>query len=255
MLNILTKTKSFQRCPICGAGPKQILEIMDLRAIEFAPKEEERLYYGISPLHAWIRFFECVIHISYRIKIKKWQIKRKEDKEIFASRKIEVQNLFWERLALNIDKPKPGGSGNTNDGNTARRAFQKTEILSEITGLDNSLLQNFKIILITISCQYAINLEKFEVFCFQTARIFKERYPWYPMPPTVHKVLVHGKQILEKCILPPGYFSEEAAESKNKCYKHNRQFHARKSSRKSNLEDIFNRAMETSVPFISNISL
>lgn len=69
VLNVLTETASSQRCPICGANPKQILEIDNFNAPQFAPKKADNLQYGISPLHAWIRFFECVIHISYRIEI------------------------------------------------------------------------------------------------------------------------------------------------------------------------------------------
>jgi len=35
------------------------------------------------------------------------------------------------------------------------------------------------------------------------------------------QVLIHGKQILQQCILPPGYLGD-VAESKNKFYKHDR---------------------------------
>lgn len=75
------------------------------------------------------------------------------------------------------------------------------------------------------------------------------------MPPTVHKVLIHGRQILEHSVLPPGCLAEEASEARNKIYKHDREFHARKDSRIHNLKDIFNRAMETSDPLISNANL
>ncbi|XP_046145732.1 uncharacterized protein LOC123989064 [Osmia bicornis bicornis] len=75
------------------------------------------------------------------------------------------------------------------------------------------------------------------------------------MPPTVHKVLIHGRQIVEHSVLPPGCLGEEGPEARNKIYKYDRQFHARKDSRNHNLQDIFNRAMETSDPLISSISL
>ena len=34
------------------------------------------------------------------------------------------------------------------------------------------------------------------------------KYPWYPMPATVHKVLIHGRQ-------PIGYFGEEGSEAED----------------------------------------
>ena len=74
-------------------------------------------------------------------------------------------------------------------------------------------------------------------------------------PATINKVLIHAKQILENSVLPAGYFGEEASEARNKFYKRDREFHARKNSRINNLEDIFNRAMDTSDPVISSISL
>lgn len=56
-------------------------------------------------------------------------------------------------------------------------------------------------------------------------------------------------------ILPLRYLRENAAESKNRFYKHAREFHARKNTRQNNLEDIFNRVVDSSDPIIPSISL
>jgi len=32
--------------------------------------------FGLSTLHARIRFFECLLHISYRLEVKKLQIRK-----------------------------------------------------------------------------------------------------------------------------------------------------------------------------------
>ena len=76
-----------------------------------------------------------------------------------------------------------------------------------------------------------------------------------PMPATIHKVLIHAKQIIENSVLPAGYFGEEAFEARNKFYKRDREFYANKNSSINNLEDIFNIAMDTSDPVISSMSL
>lgn len=119
----------------------------------------------------------------------------------------KIQQLFWERLDLNIDKSKFGGSGNTNNGNMARRVFQNIDALADVTSVDINLLKKLKTILVTISCQFLINSEKFEAFCFETSKLYKEKYLWYPMPATLHKILVHRRQIIEHCVLPLRYFS------------------------------------------------
>ena len=72
------------------------------------------------------------------------------------------------------------------------------------------------------------------------------------MTATVHKVLIHSKDIIENTVLPVGAFGETAAESRHKVYKADRLHHARKNSRTNNLADVFNRAMDTSDPLISS---
>lgn len=154
---------------------------------------------------------------------------------------------------MRVDLPKIGGFGSSNDGNTARRAFEHHSVFSEIVGIDESLIFHLKIILITLSCQFPINLEKFEKFCFEAASIIQTKYAWLPMTATVHKVLIHSTDIIANSVLPIGYFGEDAAESRHKIYKYDRLHHARKNSRINNITDVFNRAIDTSDPLISSI--
>jgi hypothetical protein len=53
--------------------------------------------------------------------VKKWQI-RKEDREKVQQRKHLIQEKFRKETGLLVDVP--GGSGTTNDGNTARIFFE-----------------------------------------------------------------------------------------------------------------------------------
>ena len=254
VLNALTDTKSTQSCPICDATPKMFKNCKDFRSEIFQPKEGS-LRFGLSPLHCWIRLFEFIVHAGYKLNLKMWQVRGDDNKDLLKSRKEEMQTMFWEEMSLQVDKPKGGGSGNTNNGNTARRAFENDVLFSKITGVDLQLIKNFKIILICLSCQLPLNLNKFEDFCFKTGQIILQKYEWLPMTPTVHKVLVHSKQIMENSVLPVGFLGEDASESRHKIYKFDKIHHSRKSSRKNNLTDIFNRAMDSSDPLISSISL
>jgi len=85
VLNVLTDTKFSQACPIC-ATPKDFLSIKHFKSKQFKPKENN-LKYGISPLHCWIRFFEFVLHVGYKIDIKKWQIRDEKDKKSSCRKK------------------------------------------------------------------------------------------------------------------------------------------------------------------------
>jgi len=167
------------------------------------------------------------LQISYRLNIKRHHVRSEEDKLEFNSRKAYIQNQFWEMLSLRVSQPKPGGYGNTNTGNTARRAFKDVDVLSKITGLKSELLYKLKIILIVINSKHDINDQKFEKYALQTALLYIDAYPWYPMTATLHKILVHGADIIRTSIFPIGMLGEEASEATNKFYKNDQINHTR----------------------------
>ena len=191
-------------------------------------------------------------HLSYEISIKKWQARNAEEKKAVGERKRELQREFRLQLGLIVDKPKPG-FGSSNDGNTARRFFANFQVSAKITGIDETLIKRFYVILQVISSGYDINLELFEKFCINTAKLFVNLYPWYYMPTSVHKVLIHAKEVIEKAILPIGQLSEEAQEARNKDIKKYRSDFSRKFSRVKTMEDVFNRLLVSSDPYISSL--
>lgn len=207
--NALKDTSSMM-CYICKATPKHLKQLdLSNRHID-----ESALSFGISPLHCLIRCFECLIHIVYRITLKKWRITGIDKVEFEKQRKL-IQDQFRQRLGLIIDMPKQG-SGNTNDGNTARRFFENPAVSSQITGVDESLIIRFSTLLKAISSGFEIDSIKFGEYCKETADLYRKVYNWYPMPPTVHKLLDHGEVIVSIAILPFGLLSEEAQEARNK---------------------------------------
>jgi len=85
------------------------------------------LAFGLSSLDSWIRCFECLLHIAYRLEVKTWQI-RKNDKESVEKRKKIIQDRFRQEMGLLVDVPKPD-YGTSNDGNTARKFFSGIKII------------------------------------------------------------------------------------------------------------------------------
>lgn len=96
---------------------------------------------------------------------------------------------------------------------------------------------------------------KFNNICLETAKLYNDKYGWYKMPSAVHKTLAHGAQVILNSSLPVGVLGEDAAESRNKYYRNDRLFHARKTSRIDNMADMFKRALVSSGIIISSISL
>ena len=58
----MTRTSS-QTCYICGATSKQMNNIDQVKKKVIL---QDRLKFGLSSLHAWIRCFECMLHVSIR---------------------------------------------------------------------------------------------------------------------------------------------------------------------------------------------
>lgn len=74
------------------------------------------------------------------------------------------------------------------------------------------------------------------------------------MPNSVHKVLLHGADVIEKMAVPIGLLSEEALEARNKDFRYIRQHHTRKTSRQKTMQDLMNQLFVSSDPFISFLS-
>lgn len=129
-IDALTETRSSQKCFICGATPKTMNE----DPAKFN-SNQEHFGFGLSTLYAWIRCFECLLHISYKLNIRKWQARSDEDKTDIKVRSEEIKLKFKNEMGLIVHKAKPG-IGSSNDGNTARRFFKNAEISAQITGLD-----------------------------------------------------------------------------------------------------------------------
>lgn len=247
--NAATHTSSTMRCYICNRTSK------DFNNLTLPNMEDPETYkFGLSILHARIRLFEFLLHLSYKLKaeVHKGRITVENDKEKIKLAKQEIQKEFREKMGLLVDIPKVG-YGNTNDGNTSRRFFSNINLAATITGVDIELIQRFKIILEVLSSGLDIIVENFAIYTMDTAKYYVQLYGWQPMSPTVHKILIHAPNIISHALLPIGQLSEEAAEARNKHFRQYRESFARKFSRTECNEDVLNRLLLTSDPLLSSM--
>lgn len=246
---VLTETSSSACCPICKAKPS---EMNDLEKLRNKNVNTDAYKYGLSSLHALIRFMECILHISYRLDFKKWSARSSVQKDLLKNKKKRVQMELKQRLGINVDVPRQG-SGNSNDGNTARRFFRDTQIVAEVTGVDEELIIRFSTVLQVLISGRAINEEAFDNYAQNTANIFVSKYRWFYMPSSIHKILLHGCGIIQSACLPIEQLSEEAAEARNKDFKKFRQFGSRKCSRVATNEDILHSLLVSSDPYLTSL--
>lgn len=244
--NVVSGTRSSQTCYICGAKPSD----MNKTGIENRTPDISQYKYGLSTLHAWIRSFECVLHIAYRLPFKTWQVRSADHKSILKERKENIQKAFKEQLGLIVDKPKPG-FGSTNDGNTAKRFFKNFSISSAITGINENLIKNLGIILNVMSSGEEINVDRFSLLLNDTKDLYLANYSWYYLPVSLHKIFIHGPAVISSLIMPIGMLSEDALEGRHKDIRYIREHSTRKTSRNHTNKDLMVMLLLSSDPYLA----
>ena len=63
VVSVIAESTS-QKCGICGATPTMMNY---LNAVKNRSYNINMFKYGMSTLHVWIRCFECILYIAYRI--------------------------------------------------------------------------------------------------------------------------------------------------------------------------------------------
>ena len=253
VLNSITGTSS-NCCAVCGAPPSLFNVLANLGTDVFEPIEGA-LNYGISPLHCWLNTFNHLLKLSYRLPIGQSRIQGEANKRICRQRKREIQTDLKSEFGIRVDFPNPNGTGNSNNGNCARRAFQNPVQFAQILGLDPELVTDIKVLLICISSRYKINADAYEAFAQDVLRRYIDLYGWFPLNPTLHKLIVHGSQVARNLPLPPAWFTEEGLEASHKTNKKTRRDHCRPFRRDMTMTDMLNRALDRSDPVIAMMAL
>ena len=137
------------------------------------------------------------------------------------------------------------------DGNMARRILRDhPDLLAEECNVPLDLVKGVYVIWIALASRLPICPEKFKAFCDNVHNIYLENCAWYRMSPTLHKVLVHGYQVM--MLFPDsvtsGMLSEEPAEASNKDVKKFQKEHAPQNCPIARNLAVFNRINDRSDP-------
>lgn len=251
----MTVGTSNKRCPVCFVPPT-LMNNYEHYLAEKDQIKKENLMHGMSDLHMKIHVLEFLLHLSYKSVLPegKHQTRGDENKQNVDARKKVIKDRLRTEMNLIVDTPIAGGGGNTNTGNVARTAvIEQPAKFAECLEIEFDLVNNLRILLIAISCKFPINPIKFDELCKKTLEIYMAKYSKFPLPPTIHKLLFHGADIIASVDIPITFLSEEGAESKNKFTRRHKEERARKDTPEHTMEDIFKRAMAESDIIISSI--
>lgn len=86
--------------------------------------------------------------------------------------------------------------------------FADPKYAPKITGVDARLIQQLSVILGALNSGYGIDSAKYDEFAKQTANLYVHLYEWYYMPVSLHKMLMHGSQVIEALNISVGHASE-----------------------------------------------
>ena len=92
---------------------------------------------------------------------------------------------------LVVDQPLSGGTGTSNDGNTARRASRDPKTSSEITGVDEEAVKWVAVVLNALQSLEQVDSERFGKYAMETAEMLVHHYPWFYMPASIHKLSIN----------------------------------------------------------------
>lgn len=174
-------------------------------------------------------------------------------------------------FGMNINRPKIGGSGSSNTGNTARRLLSDPARFSEVLGIDEKLVKNLRLISCLALSNRQIDGNKVaKLYLELEQQIFNEFTFVKKLPPCIHKYghladfvtrLVNkdskSKEYSDIFIIkkfqpfPMNFVDEQSGERCHKIYKFVRPHLARQTTPEENMYDLMKTALARSDPKIA----
>ena len=246
-MNAMFGNTNTHNCPICKEGPAAFKDIDFV--YEANPEALAQLCY--SSLHFGPRVMENLLKIGFSQDFKQFPCYGPTNKGLRDKRKKAMQKILKKDLGVPVFEVKRNG-GTSNTGNVARKLFKNSIVFSDVIGVSEELVHRIFMVWIMITCGFPICPDKFDHYCKITKDLYHQECGWYPMVPTLHKVLEHGGDILR--LFPPeltaGMMSEEPAEASNKDVKEFQRNHSFQGNYKQKNLDVFHRMCDRSDPAV-----
>lgn len=157
-------------------------------------------------------------NFSYNFQMKFYSVQKLYFPLDERSNKMEkIKSSLFEKFSVRIDEVQHG-SGTSFNGNTARKCFKDPSTLAKILGINEDFVKRLAFTVLAFKQKEGVHMDRLEIYCTETYKLFFELYPWAKMNPSVHKMLRHGVAIFWHFPLSLAYFAEDAAESMHKYY-------------------------------------
>lgn len=257
--NALVENRATLRCPVCTLTFKNY-KFVAPGTFDHSKIQKNHLKLCLAGLHSQFKLFEFLLEIHRRqekakllrdnknISSAELKIKMDETKQIYIKE-------IWKLIKSKIDIVKPG-YGTSNTGPNIKRCLEKPGILAKILNIDQRFVE--KICFVSKCFQSRSKPESskwFEAVDFIYQKFMADLSDLMSMPPSVHKILIHGFEIIQSFDKGPFYYSEEAQEAINKKFRSVRLNNARKNSFKNMTYDVANYFYVSTDPIVNNAKI
>ena len=149
--------KAMTNCVICRASPKQMSKRHGKWKVN-----ENHFALGIACLHVRLCAFTWLCKGFLYKDFKRWSKDGPAEQALIDARKAELQRRFLEELDLPVYFTSQ--TGNSNDGNCARKAFENYEVFARIIEQPVDLVRDLGYMLDTINSSVPLDADEFEMF-------------------------------------------------------------------------------------------
>ena len=223
--------------------------------------------HNITITHSYINGCTWFMKVLYRCHsdYQKWEEKAGLEKIL---KKDVVRDTIKEKTGLRLDYVcSAGGKGGTStDGKQGRRFFsdELNPVINDLLATRSSrkhqanilkLHKQMSIILRIISCTRKIDVKKFDEHCKETMINIASNFPWVLLNHTLHGAIQHSAELIEMNGGESlGGYSEEGLEANNKDIRNYLEHLSRKTGTNQQIEDVMNRLLERSNPYLGSIT-
>ena len=120
-----------------------------------------------------------------------------------------------DEIGLLVDTPRAEGSGTSNTGNTARKAFQNESKFAEILGIDPELIHRFHLMLIAVNADSLLDFNSFREYGQLTAEFRVNKYPHFCMSVSLHQLFILSWEAIPYSPLPDSFLEQSQKRKQN----------------------------------------
>ena len=218
--------------------------------------------HSICILHSYINVTSWFVKVLARLNCEdlRWTEKQNPLGDHIRAGTTRVIKVIEENTGLRLSQvagPLEKGGGSTTGGQ-GRRFFEEKTLASILLCVDqkyhqivSSLHKNLSCIMRIISSTEPVDIYAFKLLTQQTNILIASNFPWVQINFTLHGVLHHSSELIERHDGKGlGALSEEALEANNKYVRRYLELFSRKTSPIDQLTDVMNRLLERSHPEI-----